>query len=327
MKYKKKAALLSVLVAALAIANILTYVFDPAKQRSASFAWLDSSLVPAADRIEIRRSANLTPGGAVDSKGGEKIVLLRKNNRWIFQGENSDLPVKQARVEDLLAALSRRALYPKRAASSEARALLALEEERSSRIVIGGGSGLPLLDLLIGSSDALGKEVYFRKAGQNEIYSGEDLFTVYTESTAKSWYDLKLFSLEAGDISIDAVQQAEISLSGEDAGIRSFMLRRQRGGWAIPGDENTVLDSQKIDAWLRTVLEAEAEDFGTTAPVKFEKTILLYLGNGSTRSIKAGVFDGKKLAAMVSGSNLVYILPEWASIRLFREAPYFSKAE
>jgi len=118
-----------------------------------------------------------------------------------------------------------------------------------------------------------------------------------------------------------------VGLSGEDAGIRSFMLRRQRGGWAIPGDENTVLDSQKIDAWLRTVLEAEAEDFGTTAPVKFEKTILLYLGNGSTRSIKAGVFDGKKLAAMVSGSNLVYILPEWASIRLFREAPYFSKAE
>ena len=318
MTYKRKAALLSALVAVLALANILTLVFDPAKQRSASFAWLDSSFIQAADRIEIY-------GNGMNGGAGSRTVLIRKNANWVFQGENTELPVKQARVEDLMAALSRKAMYLKRAASAEARSALALEEDRASRILVRGGAGHPLLDLLIGTADALGREVYYRKAGQNEIYSGEDLFTVYTESTVNSWLDLRLFPSEA--VPVEAVQQAELSYLGDDGEKRSFMLRRQRGGWAVPGNESDALDNQRVEAWLRAVLEAEGENFGTQGPAVIEKSIILRLGDGSVRSIRAGFIDEERQAAVVSDSDLTYILPDWTVSRLFREESYFVKSE
>jgi len=324
MIFKKKALILSALVAALALANILTFVFDPGKPRSSSFAWLDPSLLGAADRIEIF--------GRADADGN-RLVFIRKNNRWVFPAEagglpgrelpGRELPVKQARVEDLLSALSLKAAYPRRAASSEARSALALEEGRSSRILVRGGAGLPLLDLLIGTADALGREVYFRKAGQSEIYSGEDLFTVYTESKSSSWYDLRLFSSEGG-IPGDAVQQAEVKFYNEDEGKTSFMLRRQRGGWFMPGNESSVVDSQRVEAWLRNILEAEAEDFGFDTPDNPERSITLRLGDGSSRIILIGAEnESKRWNVSLSNSDLVYMLPEWTMNRLFREQPYF----
>ena len=331
MTFSKKAMILSSLAAVLALANILAFVFDPGKPRSASFAWLDSSLLPAADRIELFGRDSLAASGG---ESGSPVVLIRKNNRWLFRGEGMELPVKQARVNDLLSALSRKDIYPRRAASDEARAALALDEGRSSRILVRGGAGLPLLDLLVGTADALGMEVYLRKAGRSDIHSGEDFFTVYTESKPVSWYDLKLFPGNAsenntGAIQAEAVQQAEVYFSeagssGENLGKSSYMLRRQRNGWVIPGNESSAIDAQRVDAWLRAVLEAEAEDFGDMPP-ELLQSVTLRLGDGSTRIIQAGAPDEmKRRGVIIPGSNFVYILSEWAANRIFREASYFS---
>ena len=331
MTFRKKAMILSALLALLVLANLLTFVFDPGKPRSSSFAWLDPSLVQAADHIELYGRDSINNKG--DS--GDPVVLIRRNNRWLFRGDGIELPVKQSRVEDLLSALSRKAVYPGRAASREASAALALDEGRSSRILVRGGAGLPLLDLLVGTADALGREVYLRKAGRSEIHSGEDLFTVYTESKPVSWYDLKLFSGggaqdKSGAVTAENVQQIELNffeagLSGEGAEKRSYMLRRQRNGWIMPGNESALIDSQRVDAWLRAVLEAEAEDFSREAPGAPWQSITLRLGDGSTRVIQAGAPDEMKSRnAILSGSNLVYVLTERTLSRLFREASYFS---
>jgi len=328
MNFKKKAAILSGVVAALALANLLTFIFEPGKPKTSSFAWLDPSLLVAADYIEIHRS----PGANTNGTPGTPVVLVRRNNRWLLRGsepQGSELPVKQARVEDLLSALSRKAAYPKRAFSSEARAALTLEEGRSSRILVRGGAGLPLLDLLIGTADALGREVYLRKADQNDIYSGEDLFTVYTESKRESWYDLKFFQTDKAAITADAVQQAEIRFfetsSPEDKAVNELLiLRRQRSGWIIPGEEGAEIDSIRAESWLRTVLEAEGEDFGFQTPAVYTKSITLRLGDGSSRTIQAGPEGGDNRGSVVlSGSDLVYIIPEWTVNRLFRERSYF----
>jgi len=318
-----KTAVLSALIAVLSLIYILTFVFDPRKQERNAFALLDPKLLNLADRIEIF--------GASGGNTGEEIVLIRRNNIWFFQAGlsyhpewysdsiPSELPVKQSRVDDLLAILSRKDIYPQRAATIEGRERLGLIEGYASRIIVRGGAGLPLLDLLIGTADALNRSVYFRMADRNEIHSGEDRFTIFTESRPNSWYDLRLFPPES-NLMVESVQHVEVTLPGNN----SFFLRRGGGSWIIPGNESAELDNIKVEAWLRSVLEAEGEDFGELLPT--EGGITLGFGDGTIRIMQFSSADeNKRRNVTVSGSPLTYILSEWTVNRLFRESSYFYK--
>jgi len=311
--FKKKAAVLSALVAVLALVYVLSFVFDPHRQNDRAFAWLEPELLNLADRIEIHGYGN----------DGETVVLSRKNNIWGIASGMTDFPVKQGRVEDLLAALTRKGVYPRRAASFQARERLGLEEQTASRIVIRGGAGLPLLDLLIGTAEALGQGVYLRRADKSEIYSGEDNFTLYTENGLVFWYDLRLFS----HIETASVQQAEIVMPpDEEGGINAFIFRRSGNGWIIPGTEGLDLDAIRVEGWLRSVLEAEGEDFAAAVPVSIDGSVTLRLGDGGSRVLQIGPEDGeKRRSAVVSQSALVYVLPEWTINRLFRDISSFLK--
>jgi len=310
LTYNKRIVFLSALVVALAIAYILTFVLDPENRRPAAFAWLESSYFDMADRIEIY-------GVNGDTE------LVRKNNAWFLSTGAAEYPVKQGRVEDLLAALSRKDVYPLRASSQEARQRLGLTEDSASRLIVRGGAGLPLLDLLIGRAAALGSEIYLRRGGWNEIYSGEDRFTLFTDSSPVSWYDLRLFPApESGGLpySIDSVQQADIVLSGSGA----YALRRRGAGWIIQGDESAVLDNTRVDAWLRSILEAEGDTFSEIDINFVDASVTLWFGDGTSRTIQVSIPDDENYRkATVSGSPYIYILAEWNYDRLFRESSYF----
>jgi len=326
LSFNKKAAVLSAIVVILSAVYILSFVFEPGKRGSKSFAWIEQRFLDMADRVELYGD-------------GGKTELVRRNNIWFFRSETSELPVKQGRVEDLFSALSGRYVYPVRAVSSEARERLGLGEGSATRIIVRGGAGLPLLDLLIGKADALGREIYLKRAEWNEIYSGEDRFTYFSDSKPSSWYDLRLFSLpagsgtimSAGSYSIDAVQQAEISTPGNEA----FILRRSGQNWIIPGNE--AVDSNRVDAWLRSLLEAEGDDFALSAAETAEAGITLWFGDGSVRTIEAGILNessyentegGEKNRSLrVSGSPYVYKIGEWNYNRLFRGLSYFLRNE
>lgn len=305
--YRKKAAALSALIAVLFAAYVFSFALDPGRKRDSSFAWLDPSLLVLADRIEIAG-----PEGAV--------ALSRVNNTWVVRTGAADLPVKQGRVGDFLAALSRKEAYALRAASPEAGERLGLTEARASRVTIRGGAGLPLLDLLIGAGGALREEVYLRLSGKREIYSGTDRFTLYVDSKPASWLDLRLFPA-LSDAAF--VQQADITLPG--AG-KAFSLRRGGGGWILLGDESgAAADALKTEAWLRAVLLAEAGDFGSGPPAAAEGSVTLRLGDGTSAALFAGpAFDSYR-SVTVSGSGLSYILPERTLNRLFRDSSYFMK--
>ena len=313
MTYKKKFIALSSLAAVLALVYILTFVLDPENRRSSFFAWLDPALLVMADGIEIEG-----PQGST--------VLSRKNNTWVFPAGAMDYPVKQGRVEDLLAVLCRREAYPLRASSTGARERLGLAEGRASRIVVRGGAGLPLLELEIGTGDALGREVYVSRAGKREIFSGEDRFTFYTDPGPASWYDLRLFPSEPARNSAAGVQQADITLPD---GAGSYTLRRGRTetngvGWIMLGNESVALDAPRVEAWLRSVLDAEGEGFDDQALESVEGSIILRFGDGSARTVQAGPEDEQgSRGIMVSDSPFVYVLSEWTLNRLFRERAYF----
>ncbi|MDR1059023.1 MAG: DUF4340 domain-containing protein, partial [Treponema sp.] len=309
MIYKKKVLILSALVILLAVVYALTLFFDPDRvsARDASYVWLDGGLVPQADRIEISGSQGET-------------VLSRINNNWVVSRGGLDYPVKQPRVADLLKLLSDRKSYPVRAGGESSHERLGVGEGASSRIVVRGGPGLPgterppLLDLIAGDTDAAGA-VYLRRRGENEVRSGEDLFSSYINGSASSWYNLRLFP-EEGRLEVPSVQQIRVIPPDDgrtaDWEEDQFTLIRRNDGWVLQ-DSDQALDTPRVDSYVRAVLEAEGEDFDSSlnaaSPVFTSGRIILELGDGSSRTLRAGPGgDQNRRGVVVSGSSFVYSL-------------------
>ncbi|GHV29344.1 hypothetical protein AGMMS4952_14950 [Spirochaetia bacterium] len=326
MVYKKKLAVLSGLVGILAAVYLLTLFFDPERvnTRSAAFLWLDPKLQDQADGIEIAKAG----------EWGNPVKLLRRGDAWYTVIGDAEFPAKTTRVEDLLRILGSRGAYPVRGSAASSHERLGLAENSAARIVVKGGAGLPLLDLLIGGRDAAGQEVYLRKNGQNEVRSGEDKLSAYISGAETSWYNLRLFSgPQAAQATLDAVQRVTVNPlpPTEDGGIREepLVITRNGGGWSIPGLDDESVDSQKVDTYVRGILDAEGENFVpglNAASAAFnDGRIVLELGNGASLTLNVGSLPGDKRGATVNGSSYVYTLADWTITRLFRERAYFVK--
>ena len=301
MNFKKKVTILSALVAVLAIVYILILFLESDRRRDPSFAWLEASNFAMADTIEIYGKNDLN-------------VLRRINDTWFLYEDGIDYPARQSRVEDLIASLNRKEVYPIRAVSAEARERLGLVDGSASRIRIHGGAGLPLLDLLIGIPDTMGRQVFLKSADRNEIYSGEDRFTFFTEGTSVFWMDRRFFA----SASIADVQQIEVSLP-----LGAYNLRRSGGGWIMQGTSDEI-DVSRVDSWLRGILEGEAEYLTTGSPDTIESTITLRMGDGQNKVILAGPDNEISIRqVLVSDSSFTYLLSEATYNRLFRESSYF----
>jgi hypothetical protein len=315
MVYKKKLILLSGLTALLALIYAAALIFDPERvnARNAAFVWLDAEGADRADSIVISR------------QGEEIVSLARKNGLWFVPAEGIDLPVKQARVEDLFRILSARGAYPLRASSAASHERLGLAEGTAARIIIRGGAGAyPLLDLLVGNQDAAGREIYLKRQGQDEVRSGDTRIASYVNGTAGSWYDLRLFPEgSGGTIDTGMVQRLSVDYPGGIA--EPLTLSRSGTGWTMG---SLSADTQRVELYIRSILDAEGEDFLPVpdSPVFNEGRITLELGDGTNRIIRCGPLDeeGKRRSAQITGSPYVYQLAEWTLGRLFREASYFA---
>ncbi|MDR2630637.1 MAG: DUF4340 domain-containing protein [Spirochaetaceae bacterium] len=325
MVFKKKLLILSILTGVLGLVYTATLVFDPERvnSRDASYVWLQSEWVDQADRVEIY------------DQGKEGLTLIRNSGGWFVSFEGQEYPAKQERVEDLFRILSAKAAYPLRASSAASHEKLGLLAEDASRIVVRGGpaTGYPLLDLLIGEGDASGKEVYLRKNTQDEVRSGENKLASYITGARSSWYNLRLFpENEAAPVGADMVQRIILTppIKPEDENFPAlgFTLRRDGTNWIQEGGTGEVLDTGKVESYIRAVMEAEGEDFvssmTTADPVFTEGQITLQIGDNTTRVIKIGPsMESGNRPALSSGSRYVYSLAEWTMNRLFRDVSYF----
>ncbi|MDR1636014.1 MAG: DUF4340 domain-containing protein [Treponema sp.] len=310
MAYRRKLLILSSLTLLLSLVYILSLIFDPQRSlsRAAAYAWLDGRLLDQADRVLIR-------------KAGLTVNLLRRNDAWLVSRQGNEYPARQLRVEDLLAALSRRASYPVRAASASSHRQFGLEEG-ISRITVGGGAGLPLLDLLLGKGGTTGREIYLRKANSDQVRSGEDVFTAYTESPLSSWYDLRLFpdGPEAGD-----VQRLTVYPPAGGGEGRGYAFTRSGTGWNLRGLDLEP-DNSRVESYIRGILSAQGEDFlPPPVPEPFPEAgrLVLELGNGTVLTLSLGEGEPDRYIAKVSGSPHLYALADWTVERLFRDAGYF----
>jgi hypothetical protein len=337
MVYKQKLTFLSGLVGLLALIYVLTLVFEPerAGRRNAAYSWLDPRQVAQAAGISI-----------TGSSGDGGLELIKKDRVWYVVYEGREYPARQLRVDDFLGLLSRKTTYPVQASTRAAHERLGLSENAASRIVVSGAppparegaepvSGPVLLDLLVGQGDQTGQDVYLRKAGQNEVRSGEDRFTGYISGARTSWYNLRLFpESEDGKLDVDGVQRVTVypplSEEGANSGGEPRIFTRSGTGWTIGGLAVNDQDNTKVDSYIRGILNIEGDDFSSqTTPddaVFNDSRIALELGDGSIRTLRLGGADesNRRLAA-VSGSPHVYALAGWATERLFRDASFFEK--
>ncbi|MDR1249043.1 MAG: DUF4340 domain-containing protein [Treponema sp.] len=325
MVYKKKLILLSSLAGFLAVVYLITLFFDPERvsSRNAAFLWLDPKLQDQADGIELAKA------GEWDNP----LKLVRRGSNWHALIGEAEFPAKNVRVEDLFRSLSARAAYPVRGSDAASQERLGLSENRAARILIKGGAGLPLLDLLIGGSDAAGREVYMRKNGQNEIRSGEDQLSAYLNGAETSWYRLGLFSESPNPPDAAMVQRVTVyplpPEEGEEtvAPSEPMVIARSGSGWTIEGLDDDTVDAQRVDSYMRGILEAEGDNFvpGMAAATAgfSDGRILVEMGNGSSLTITVGILSEGQKAAAASGSPYVYTLADWTVSRLFRERSYF----
>ena len=313
MIYKKKLSVLSGIIAALALIYILTIIFDPERRgaRSAAYSWLDPAETGKISGITI-------------SSDGEVINLARNGGKWFVSRDGKDYPAKTARVEDFIAALAKRAPYPLRSSSASSHERFSLTENQAVRVTVAAGAGLPLLNLLIGQSDLTGQNVYLRKQGQNEIRSGEDIFSAYTKAEITSWYNLRLFpESEGGKLDASYVQRLTVypPSAGEGGETHPLILTRKGKEWTF-NFELAHPDIKRVDNYVRDIINTSGDDFVTSVASSdsmFNNSrIALELGNGSTITVRLGPpdEDGKCYAA-VSGSDWVYSIPGWVIQRLF----------
>jgi hypothetical protein len=297
----------------------LTIVFDPERSssRSAVYSWLEGG---QTDKIS----------GITITKSDETIILAKNGGKWFVSHNGKDYPARTTRVEDLIAVLTRRAPYPVRSSSASFHERLSLTEDRADRITVMAGAGLPLLNLLVGQLDLTGQNVYLRKQGQNEVRTGEDKFSPYTQSALTSWYNLRLFPETETGLTAANVQRLTVYHTASNSGVENAppqIFTRSGKAW-IFNFEVANPDMGKVDSYIRDILNTSGDDFiDTITPSDSlfnNSRIVLELGDGSIRTIRLGPPDENNgRMAVVSGSDWVYSLSGWVSQRLFVDAESF----
>ena len=327
MPYKKKLILLGSLAALLTVIFILTIVFDPARTnaRNERFTWLPASARDEADRIEIFRE-------------GEKLEIVFKNGIWVVPFGSVDVPARQARVDDLFRLISTRGAFPRRGSNSRSHADLGLDG--STRLVIRGGGGLPLLDLLIGSDDSTGRAVFLCKSGEQEFRSGDKLISAYVNGELNSWLNLKLFD----EKSVEHVQRVLVNFkdyygTGEEISsvpYEDYIITRSGDNWLLSVGANgsqAEVEKTRTESWIRTILEAQGENIIPLQQESIEEIsnafsvvalLRVELGDGSLLELQAGeiVEDGKCLA-LANSKPYFFVFSQLTTLRLLRNKDFF----
>jgi hypothetical protein len=335
MTFKQKLIIRASIVLALALVLAATLVFSPERVsgRQSAYTWLESRLADEADRVEI--------------KGETETTLVRRGGAWFVEYSGKEYPAKPGVVEDLFKALTARGAYTPRGGAVSSHERLGLSDESAFRIIVSGGTGgTPFLTLLVGGSDATGKDVYYRKAGQDEVRSGGNTIAAFLSYSRPSWYDLKIFpdsetlnTEQVYRITVIAPPPAENreDAAGENTSPPPLVIRRTGAGWTVEGLTPEETDANRVETFVRQLLDSTADDYipemSTGDAVFNEGRILIEFSGLPVRTIRLGPplayseEDGSvtRRSAVQSDSPYVFALSSWTMTRLFRDREYFKR--
>jgi len=311
MPYKKKLKVLLSLIAALFVVYIASFIFDPqmAASRSSAYVWLDAKLASRAVKIIINAS-------------GAAAELVKRNGQWFVSHNGNEYPARQTRVDDFISIFTKRSPWSVRSTSASSHERLGLNEDAASRVTI-YGENTALLDILLGMEDSTGSEIYFRKAGQNEVRSGENKIAQYLSGSADAWYNLKFIpEADDGKLTVDRVQRLSVYTQEQQ------IFSRKNKQWEASGFKVENLNQSFVSAYVETVLNSEGEGFEDSIladdPMFGKNSITLEFDNGTVKTIRLSEPDeaGKRFVN-VAGSAYVYSMSSWAAQRLFKTSVDF----
>jgi len=317
MEYRKKLIVLGSLAAFLFLVFVLSIIFDPARRniRNERFTWISSASRDQADRIEIFQR-------------GERIELFLRGGQWFVLDGILEIPARQGRIDDLFRLISTHGAFPRRGSNASSHGELGLDG--STRLVIRGGAGFPILDLLVGVEDPSGTEVFLRRSGENEFRSGDRLIGTYVNSARVSWCNLNFFE----NMNVSQVQRMHVSFfdyhgtgfETEDVNFTDYTISRSGENWLM-GSE--ILDSVRTENWIRRVLEAAGEnylpiDMDISTSIPSIAAIRAELGDGSFLEIKISAADEDDNSTVeLSGLSYLIVISQWTRTQLLRNREHF----
>jgi hypothetical protein len=330
MTYKKKVSVLLGIIGALTLIYIASIVFDPERigSRSAVYAWLDAV---QNDRISGIIITNPSINDQSPSDRTNSVNLTRRGDQWFVSHNGRDYPARQTRVADLIAALNKRTQYPVRTTNASSHERLSLLDDTATHIAVLAGAGQPLMSLLIGMDDLTGRNIYLRKQGDNEVRSGEDIFSAFTNLSRTAWYNLRLFpESESGNLIAENVQRLTVyPPEDEDIYAQPRTFTRSDRAWSF-NFELADPDTERVNSYIRDILNSFGDEFiddiSTSDPLFNTGRLVLEFGDGSVKTLRVGPADeiGRRYA-VVTGSDKVYLIPGWVSRQLFVDAVEFER--
>jgi len=306
MTYKNKFICLVSIIAIFILLYIGSFIFnaDFGRTRSSLYVWLDSVNLERINRI------------SVSTIVAEDFELIKRNNSWFIVQHGQVFPARQLRVEDFLRIFTTRASWPVRSTNVTSHDRYGLGET-ASRITIYDNNTV-LLDIMAGYDDVMGLESFFRRAGQNEVRSGDNSLNAYLYGQVSSWLDLRLITGSEGSVlnSSDVQRLSVFTPEGQQ-----IFTRRNRM-WEITGIDIVNPDTTAIENYIRTILNTEGDSFAEIDPYEEDifthSRILLEFGNGRVITISFSEPDEyERRLARVSGSEYIYSIPMWTGTRLF----------
>jgi len=312
MTYKKHLIILLSIIGVLVLLYIGSIIFDydMRSSRSSSYVWLDSKAAEKISRIVVSTDNEI------------QIDFIKKNDKWFSVTTGIELPVRASRIDDFLGFLTTRSAWPVRSASASSHESFGLGDD-SPRITIYGEQGV-ILDVLVGYDDLTERETFIRRAGQNEVRSGDNALKSFFASSLTSWYNLRLIpESEEKNVNAGSIQRLTVYSENET---RVFTRNSRR--WDISGFTVLNPDFAGIENYVANVLNMEGEDFiddEKAAEYDFNYSrITLEFGNGNIITIRvSGPDEMNKRYAKVSNSNYNYVIPLWTTVRVFRSAESF----
>ena len=312
MTYKNKLICLVSVITAFVLLYAGSFVFsaDFSRTRSSLYVWMDSGNLERVNRISISTVI------------ADDFELVKRNNLWYVVQHEQVFPARQLRVDDFLRIFTTRASLPVRSENVTSHERYGLDET-ASRVTIYDNNSV-LLDLLVGYDDIMGLESFFRRAGQNEVRSGDNSLNAYLYGQISGWFNLRLIpgsegsALNSGDVQRISVYTPE--------GQQIFTRRNRR--WEITGIDVINPDTTAIENYIRTILNTEGDSFAEIDlyedDIFTHSRITLEFGTGRVTTIYFSEPDEyQRRFARVSGSEYIYSIPMWAGTRLFMEPSSF----
>jgi hypothetical protein len=311
MSFRQKAIVLgSVFIVLLALLLFGAVISPPgASQRRSEAPMFPGLKPPLVRRIEIQDSSS-------------RLAMSRAGG-WVIEGTGVSYPASQSKVEGLLKELESLARGTLVTKDSKAADGLGLSDKEAKRILLVGAKGEKLCELSVGRPGAAGRGYYLRPGTGTEVFQTGEGLSSYLAIERRSWANLRIVP---EDVKPETVMRLSVSsslaLKAEKAPRIAYTLLREKSAsgaaaWSL-GAGAGLVDQQKVDSLVRSVLALEGGDFMSDRdPARASLAtpaaeITISLTDNRTFVIQIGsAAAGDQYPCLLGGGSLGYLVPKW----------------